>query len=416
MLTKDGEHLYSNSTLSIMGFSMKGIQPEGRCPVCRGTFKKIDNIFVCPEHKTHPKRFTVYWFFKGKRFTRGTTLEGKPLESIAQAYALLNQAKREIESFRFDPTKWQAKSRIEFQFDRLIDKWFGEKQRLLEQGKLAPSYVPKLRTYIKHYVDYFGNTDVREILSCKDFVNSLPDKLSLKYQKNLTITLKNFFNWLKNEERIIDVLPTFQKIEVPEHIPTTISRDMQLKILSYIPEKDKPIFFFMVYQGCRPGEARALKWDCVNLAEQWVCYKRTFSENVLRETTKTKNIRYNYLFPETIKLLSNMPKAMPSAFVFINLSTGKPYHDDTINRIFNLALNKYNSETGSEIRIELYEFTKHSFGTQLYNQGVSIDLLQQHFGHTSIEMTRKYAKLKVVDAFRKIEEIKNSSSKKADLQ
>lgn len=401
--------------LNALGVSVKGIQPEGKCPVCRNTFKRQNNIFICSQHKTVPTRFTVYWFYRGERFTRGTTLEGKPLVTIAQAYALLNQIHREIESYKFDPARWQSKTRIEFQFNVLINKWYSEKEALMKSGKLAPSYVPCLRGYIKHYLKHFDRADVREILSCKDFLKSLPDNISLKHQKNLISTLKSFFIWLQNEERVIHNLPAFPKIEVPEYESTTVDRNTQELILQHIPERHMPVFQFMVYQGCRPSEARALKADSINIQEQWVCYRRTFSNETLKETTKTKTIRYNYLFPETIEIIKKMMPVFPNDFIFKHYQTNTHYKRNTLDRIFRIALKKFNNAKGNNLQITLYEFTKHSFGTQFINAHPEMELLlQKHFGHTKPEMTQKYAKLKVVNAFKglhnKVEQLKKDKA------
>ena len=46
----------------------------------------------------------------------------------------------------------------------------------------------------------------------------------------------------------------------------------------------------MMESGCRPGEARELKKDCIK--EDTVIIKRAFSDNKLKETTKTKRIRH----------------------------------------------------------------------------------------------------------------------------
>jgi hypothetical protein len=73
-----------------------------------------------------------------------------------------------------------------------------------------------------------------------------------------------------------------------------------------------------------------------------------------------------------------------------------------LSKIYNKAI----SQLGLEI--ELYEATKHSFGTQRINEGVPENLLREWFGHCNSEMTRKYAKLRVVDAFREIENRKKN--------
>ncbi len=79
--------------------------------------------------------------------------------------------------------------------------------------------------------------------------------------------------------------------------------------------------------------------------------------------------------------------------------------NDFLNNIYHKALDDFNKKYKTKLAIGLYEATKHSFGTQLINKGIPEHLLQEWFGHTRPEMTRKYTKLKVVDAFRNIEKI-----------
>jgi site-specific recombinase XerD len=64
--------------------------------------------------------------------------------------------------------------------------------------------------------------------------------------------------------------------------------------------------------------------------------------------------------------------------------------------------------------IDNYEATKHSFGTRYLNEGASRDLLKEWFGHTKIEMTERYTKIRVVDAFRQMLERNNVKRIKAD--
>ena len=65
-------------------------------------------------------------------------------------------------------------------------------------------------------------------------------------------------------------------------------------------------------------------------------------------------------------------------------------------------------EEGGEtirLKITLYEATKHSFGTYMHNKlGVTLEILQKHFGHEKIESVLKYTKLQAVDTFREIQE------------
>ncbi|MGA1840195.1 MAG: hypothetical protein ACMUIU_06170 [bacterium] len=57
------------------------------------------------------------------------------------------------------------------------------------------------------------------------------------------------------------------------------------RFLDAIPDRDWPIFQFMMEYGVRPQEARALQRDCIKDGKVKIC--RAFSNNTLRETTKT---------------------------------------------------------------------------------------------------------------------------------
>ena len=411
------------STYNPLGFDMKGISPKGKCPVCGSSFKFIASrlAFVCPVHpKVQATRFIVAIFYKGERIRRATNLDGETLETFAQAHALLNQAETEKRNKRFDPKRWKSKIKFNYTFEALVDKWMGTKEELLEEGRRAPSYVSELPTYInRFFLQVYEGQDVREIHNLDEFSAHLSryrknngDPISLKYKKNLVDCLQSFFNWLKKKKYIME-LPDFpETIEVPEHQPQTIEKDVQLKLLAFIPEEHKPIFTWLFYQGCRPGEARALMGDCILDGEEprdTVEYKRTFSDNILMERTKGKNIRYNYIFPEVRAVLPDVP--FPKSFVFTHgVKVRRPYSKPFLNKIYRLAVAAFNEEYGTSLDVELYEATKHSFGTQNRNKGVPLEWLRRWYGHTSDKMTEKYAKLDVVRVFRDRETVVSINS------
>lgn len=208
---------------------------------------------------------------------------------------------------------------------------------------------------------------------------------------------------MRRTPRIISDLPVFpDRIEVPEYEPETVTRDIQEKFLEFIHCEHLPIFTFLIYQGARPGEVCALMGDCVN--GDTVTYKRTFSGRKLREHTKTKKVRHNYIFKEARKVL---PKVFPKQFVFTHGKGGKPYSNDYLNKLYREALHKFNEKYKTALDMPLYEFTKHSFGTQFVNENSGKEmLLQEHFGHTRYDMTKRYAKMKIVDAFKEMENLK----------
>lgn len=376
---------------------MKGIRALEKCPKCHSPWKSSDKGYHCPECLTHPKRYRIDFYYKGERFRSAVDLDGKTLATFADAHALLKRAESEIANHRFDPERWRTKTRIEYFFSYLVEKWYSEKEQAMRQGKLSPAYVPKLRQYITLYFEpYYGRQDVREIFNLKDFANQLPEHLSLKYQKNILDALMGFFRWLKND-RLIEEVPKCDKVEVPEYEFQVISPETQASILLEVPDAHKPIFTFLFGQGCRPSEVRALKWKDI---DGDICtIRRTWSNHILREQTKTKRIRHILLFPETLKALPQ--RRFPEDFVFLHgKAIRRPYSKTYLNDIFQAACGKIG------LQISLYEATKHSFGTYHVNEGITRDQIKEWFGHTDIRTTERYTRVKHLDAFRKMIELR----------
>jgi integrase len=156
----------------------------------------------------------------------------------------------------------------------------------------------------------------------------------------------------------------------------------------------------------QPSEARALQWR--DIEDDIVTYRRTFSANKLTEFTKTKKIRHNLLFPETLAILPE--RGFPLDFVFSHAYGGhkRPYQENMLNRIYRAAIGKVNAEKGLSLSSELYEHSKHSWGTQYINSGLDRGVIKDWFGHTDLKTTERYARFKVVDAVRKVLQLKEA--------
>lgn len=118
-----------------------------------------------------------------------------------------------------------------------------------------------------------------------------------------------------------------------------------------------------------------------------VVIKRAFSENTLKETTKTKAVRRYEITPFFQTVLNSIPRQL-SQFVFVR-ADGKPYTSKNLNKIWRDACAKVG------IKIKMYNAFRHSLGCQLLDQGEDLDLVRQQLGHTKSEMTRRYAKRSV---------------------
>jgi integrase len=113
---------------------------------------------------------------------------------------------------------------------------------------------------------------------------------------------------------------------------------------------------------------------------------RAFS---LKEERSRKNKKPYYL-PLSATFDRNVLNGkLPEAFVFLN-AIGKPYTSSGLRKIWQRACDK------AEVPyINFYNATRHSIASQAINAGVSLDRISAALGHSSLEMTRRYASLNV---------------------
>jgi integrase len=102
--------------------------------------------------------------------------------------------------------------------------------------------------------------------------------------------------------------------------------------------------------------------------------RRTWSDYTIRETTKQKKKEWIPLSDRAIEIASkNCQGKHPEAWLFINPNSGTTFRPKRLGAIWN----EY-----SGVDIKLYEATRHSFCTQLVEDGVPLPIvkdLARHF-------------------------------------
>lgn len=395
---------------------MKGqIRPAARhrkCPKCNKTFTLIVKVgFLCPSCHTVPKRLYIDLHWQGKRPQVYSDKFGQPLDSYHRASVLLSHIQYEIDSHTFDPTRYVAADVQSFYFQTLSEKWIQTKEK---EGR-SPSYLPKLKQYNRDYFVFFKNKDVRDIRTrtVSDFYHGLPEHLKPKTQKNIVDALSGFFNWLEQLE-YIEKAPKFPKITVDEPDWKWLDLEVQEKVLSAIPEDDRPIFVFLALHGTRPSEGRGLKVKDIDFQHGAITIRRTFtgkSGNLLLERTKSKKNRTIPLNPEMKDILKRIcSDKLPESFVFLNPRTGREYSKSTYQEIWDKA------RKSAGIDIKSYEGLRHSFASQRVSRGGDLYLMSKLLGHSDLRVTQKYAhtnidSLKIAMEVPRVVEFKKSRKK-----
>jgi len=317
---------------------------------------------------------SIYW--QGERykiFKHPVTQE--PFFAEKSAEKQLGKIRTEIDMGEFNPAAWFPNSPLSVRL--YCEEW-------LEGADVTKKTLRDYRGYCNNYViKYFGDKDIRtvrhsDLLKFKKWLGGLGKSEKTIY--NVISALRTMMNYAWKDEVIASV-PPFPTLSFK--LPTIDYLDMiqQDRVLAEIKERDRSIFAFMMDNGTRVGEARALQKDCIK--KDYLEIKRVFSDNDLKLCSDNKKGGVIGITDYTRGILDALPQHL-GPFVFVR-KDGEPYTNKNLNTIWRDACKKVG------IEIKLYNAVRHSLGCQLLDQGEDIGLVKQQLRHTNIKMTERYA-------------------------
>ncbi|MGO9572074.1 MAG: tyrosine-type recombinase/integrase [Desulfomonilaceae bacterium] len=304
----------------------------------------------------------------------------------------LSQIQGEIENDTFDADFYSKKRKSIQSFSVYAEEWLAHCEILLSRGELSPSYLKELRRFAnKVFIPFFGNQNMREIKGqhLKAFYGSLGKKAPKTIFNVMGALHKIFADAV--DEQVIEALPKFpidfRLSRLPQPDTSWASEEEQEKIFRHLDEDDYFIIFFLATHGTRPAEARALKHKDINLKEDKVTIRRSFSLNQLREQTKNKRIRTIPLDPEWKELYLKRPRSI-NAEGFVFTRNGEPFSESWTRKKWNEARKR-----AKLAPITLYAGTRHSIASQNANSGKSLYLIGKLLGHSNLQQTARYSHL-----------------------
>jgi len=353
-----------------------------KCPVCKGKFQ--GEPLRCPECKTAPRRYYLDLWWKGERHRIFTGRDNYALDSWERASRLLTAIRESIDRGAFDPRDFVRKEIAHLQFHNYVQDWLERRSR---EG-LARSYLKDLRGAVKnHFIPFFGKKNMRDIRAgdIEDFKAWLPP-LNPKTVHNLLGMLHKIFKDAYRRRDILN-LPDFPTVKLKEPVTKWIDEEDQEKILAHVRDPVYHAFYlFLMKQGCRPNEARALRWEKVDFKNELVIIDAAFDRNVFRPSTKEKDVRCLPLHPDVKEALARLPRSL-SGFVFVNRH-GRPLSGCRVYDHWRQAAQK------AGVNVTCYEGTRHSLASQAINRGVPERIVGEMLGHKTLTSTRRYAKMR----------------------
>ena len=228
----------------------------------------------------------------------------------------------------------------------------------------------------------------------EEYITELHKKYKQKTVKRKIASIKAFYRYLEEEERLEGSNP-FTKIRVKfkeiESLPRIIPRNDIERLLNYMYDvmkqsgqeatiyRDLSVIEMFFATGARVYEISNLKIQDIDL-----------DNGIIKLFGKGSKERYVQIgSPEVLELVKeyyrlNQQKIDKSGFFFVNRH-GKRFSEQSIRRM----IRKYSYQAGISIHITPHMF-RHSVATYLLEEGVDIMYIQKILGHSSIKTTQIY--------------------------
>ena len=257
---------------------------------------------------------------------------------------------------------------------------------------LTDSYKTKeyKDTASKHFLPFFSNlkissikeTDIenyksRRKIEIETIAKNLNKKNSeISYRSfNLELSaLSHFFNYCI-KQKIIQKNPCsgIKKLNELSRIKTLSDDDIQKLITGATNKLTRDLITFLIFSGCRKGEALNLKWDDVDLQNGIIAIKGT----------KTKYDRYIPISKPLKALLSGIEKNQDCLYVFNK--NGAKLTD--FKRSFHTACRNAGFKD-----LHIHDL-RHVFASKMVMGGTSLFITGSLLGHRTTEMTKRYSHL-----------------------
>ena len=291
--------------------------------------------------------------------------------------------------------KSAAPAKLSQKFIGLKELW--EEYLSSSSSLLAASTVERKENALKHIFKFFGGMPVSEI----DFV--MVEKYLSQRKKEILNQSSNSgkreqeisFRTANIELAVLSSLLNFavrrnyinknpaagiKKLNELSRLKTLSDSDINELIDGATNKLTRDIITFLIYTGCRKGEALNLKWDDVDLQNDVIAIKGT----------KTKYDRYIPISKPLKALLSRIEKNQNCLYVFnrngVKLTNFK--------RSFHTACKNAGLKD-----IHIHDL-RHVFASKMVMNGTSLFITGELLGHRTTQMTKRYSHL-VPDTLRK---------------
>jgi integrase/recombinase XerD len=247
----------------------------------------------------------------------------------------------------------------------------------------SPQTLKAYRLQAKLLINYFTDVSIDTLSTShlKDYLSKSSEHLKPSSLAHRIRFMKSLFRW-SHEEGHIQKNPA-AKIKEPKmgkRIPKFLTeREIEHLRESCLTPLEKSLFAFMFSTGCRIGEISSLDKNNINWSNRSVI--------VRGKGDKEREVYFNIRCDIWLKrYLDERQDRDPAIFV-----TERLPHRMSIAQMRNI-IKRISLRAGIQKEIHPHQL-RHSYATNLLNNGAPLEVIQSLLGHEKSETTRIYAQL-----------------------
>jgi integrase/recombinase XerD len=267
----------------------------------------------------------------------------------------------------------------------LIGRFFANLYRNCRSEKTIKSYRTTLFGFIaflksngKQHIETVTREDLSAYVEYEQDRGMSPSTVNTR-----TRAIYSFLQFFADRDVIHPkVLSRKIRIKIPEALPRAIDpEDIRLLLGAIDNTRDRAMILVLLRTGMRIGELLNTTLEDLNLKEKRI---------EIYQAQKNRVGRVVYISDDARAALKRWLTYRPpkGPYVFYG-QRGGPLTYETARTHFA----KYVDKAGLAHKGYTLHCLRHTFASELLNAGMRLECLQQLLGHSSIEMTRRYARL-----------------------
>jgi integrase len=302
------------------------------------------------------------------------------------------------ESFKTKPDAEKRERELLGKYDRgeiapggkapAFSEWAREFLDVYPDANNKPSETAAKKMIVKsHLIPFFGDTPIDRISSgdVERFkAHQRRDKAALKSINNRLTVLRRMLT-VAVEWGKLGHAPKVKLVKLPSVHHRFLDFTESEALLDATAPAWRPMILIALRTGLRRGELLALRWEDIDLKAGTIHVQRNVWKDEIG-TPKGGRSRRVPLSPEAATALKALPSRFAKGYVFGEggeriLSTGE----------IQQAL--ISASKGAGLKRVGWHVLRHTYASQLAMSGLSLRVLQEWLGHSTIAMTERYAHL-----------------------